>query len=335
MRPDRLLLMFRRAANAWAMSLLLGCLAPAPASAQLVFESVGVRAIGMAGAFVAVADDATATFWNPAGLPSGGPAGMTVEWNRFQTGNQDAPPTPGPTLRNASFVSLGSWPLGVSYGRLRTNWLAPGAAGQPLGESLQVFHLGGTIVQTVAPGVVLGSTLKYLHGTFTTGPSGGPTAGEALSQAQAVEGDGQAKFDLDVGVMADIRMVRLGVTSRNLTEPGFRDSAGNVIHLERQARAGIAFLPTAGLTFALDVDLNTVDLRDGLRRNIALGGESHLSSRVALRGGVRWNLEGDHQPVGAIGLGVGLRTRFWLDGYYNQGRRVEDRGFGIGLRAGY
>ncbi len=324
--------MFRRAA---AISLLLGGLAPAPAAAQLVYESVGIRALGMAGAFVAVADDATATFWNPAGLPSGGPAGMTVEWNRFQTGNYGGPPVPGPTLRNSSFYSLGSWPLGVSYGRLRTNWLASGTPGQPLGESLQVFHLGGTIVQTIAPGVVLGSTLKYLHGTFVTGPSGGPTAGDALSQAQALEGDGQAKFDFDVGLMADIKMVRLGLTSRNLTEPAFKDAAGNVIHLERQTRAGVAFLPTSGLTFALDVDLDTVDLRDGLRRNIALGGESHLSSRVALRGGVRWNLEGDHQPVGAVGLGVGLRARLWLDGYYTQSRRVEDRGFGIGLRAGY
>ena len=36
-----------------------------PASAQIV-ESVGHRALGMGGAFVAVADDSTATWWNPA-----------------------------------------------------------------------------------------------------------------------------------------------------------------------------------------------------------------------------------------------------------------------------
>ncbi len=34
------------------------------------FELVGARARGMGGAFVAVADDASATWWNPAGLPS-------------------------------------------------------------------------------------------------------------------------------------------------------------------------------------------------------------------------------------------------------------------------
>src|ERR1043166_1692648 len=32
---------------------------------------VGVRAEGMGGAFVAVADDATAAWWNPAGLATG------------------------------------------------------------------------------------------------------------------------------------------------------------------------------------------------------------------------------------------------------------------------
>ena len=35
------------------------------------YEDVGTRAQGMAGAFVAVADDATASWWNPAGLASG------------------------------------------------------------------------------------------------------------------------------------------------------------------------------------------------------------------------------------------------------------------------
>ena len=32
---------------------------------------VGTRAAGMAGAFVAVADDATAVYWNPAGIATG------------------------------------------------------------------------------------------------------------------------------------------------------------------------------------------------------------------------------------------------------------------------
>ena len=45
----------------------LGVCAPSVSHAQ-TYESVGIRAQGMAGAFVAVADDATASWWNPAGL---------------------------------------------------------------------------------------------------------------------------------------------------------------------------------------------------------------------------------------------------------------------------
>jgi len=45
-------------------------IATTDSSAQIV-ESVGNRALGMGGAFVAVANDSTATWWNPAGLATG------------------------------------------------------------------------------------------------------------------------------------------------------------------------------------------------------------------------------------------------------------------------
>src|SRR5689334_1293811 len=51
---------------------LFGLAFPRGASAQEVAETVGSRALGMGGAFVAVSDDAMAVYWNPAGLASGG-----------------------------------------------------------------------------------------------------------------------------------------------------------------------------------------------------------------------------------------------------------------------
>lgn len=326
--------MFRRAVFPAAGALVLALLTPGVARAQLVFESVGIRALGMAGAFVAVADDASAAYWNPAGLVVGAPLGTTIEWNRFQTGNQNAPPAPGPTLRNATFASVASWPLGISYGRLRSTWLAAGPGGQLVSEKVETFQVGATLVQTIVPGLVVGSTLKYLRGSFATGPSGGQTVGDALGQGMDLDGPGENHFDFDIGLMADLKKVRLGVTGRNLLEPQFTSAAGTAIRLQRLTRAGVAFLPTAGLTLAMDVDLDTVDLRDGLRRMIALGGEGRLGSRVAMRGGVRWDTKGASQPVTALGLSVSLRARFWLEGYYSRGQRDEDRGFGIGFRAG-
>jgi len=42
----------------------------APAAAQTT-DTIGVRAQGMGGAFTAVADDATASWWNPSGMAGG------------------------------------------------------------------------------------------------------------------------------------------------------------------------------------------------------------------------------------------------------------------------
>ena len=48
------------------VAVILALSGVAPASAQ-----VGTRASGMAGAYVGVADDATAVYWNPAGVATG------------------------------------------------------------------------------------------------------------------------------------------------------------------------------------------------------------------------------------------------------------------------
>ena len=52
----------------FVLTLLAGI--PVRAGAQTDFDVVGTRAQGMGGAFVAVADDASAAWWNPAGLSS-------------------------------------------------------------------------------------------------------------------------------------------------------------------------------------------------------------------------------------------------------------------------
>jgi hypothetical protein len=64
--------MTRRSFRSWLLAAAL-LLAAAPAHAtkyagEFLKAPVGARAIGMGGAFVAVADDATAPYWNPAGM---------------------------------------------------------------------------------------------------------------------------------------------------------------------------------------------------------------------------------------------------------------------------
>src|ERR1700675_4353509 len=86
----------------WLASVLAAALvvvSATPARAQL-YEAVGTRAQGMAGAFVAVADDATATWWNPAGLATGAYFSAIVE--RGQNDEPSAVPTLGPAGRQTT-----------------------------------------------------------------------------------------------------------------------------------------------------------------------------------------------------------------------------------------
>jgi hypothetical protein len=317
-----------------AACLVIGASA-STASAQHVFESVGERALGMGGAFVAVADDATAVHWNPAGLVSGPSAGMTIGWHRFQFGNHKDEVQPGPVRRRASLTSLGTWPLGLAYGRFETSRLIEGPAGEVIAETLQTSQYSATILQSAGSGLVIGSTLKYVRGHVAEAPAGGATGGDALEAAGDLEGRRHGRFDLDLGLMANLAPLRVGLTWKNLRSPSFGAEPTVANTLPRQARLGVALLPSAGLTLAMDVDLNTVDLRDGLRRMFAFGGEGQLGPRLVVRSGARLNLEGARRLVGAVGLSLGLRAGVWLDAHYAQGRNDEQREFGAALRAGF
>src|SRR5262245_5451105 len=261
------------------------------ASAQPTFESVGERALGMGGAFVAVADDATATYWNPAGLVAGRPVGMALGWYRRAAGNPDGPAFPGAERRSGTYTSLGTWPLGVSYGHFTASQLTAAVDGSLFVRTLHTSQAGVTILQSVVEGLIVGSTLKYVRGDAVAVPTEGDTVEQAFDRTEDVEGLRSGHFDLDVGVMVDMQQLRVGFTWKNLLTPTFGDVAANTITLPRQTRLGVAYMPNDGLTLAMDLDLETVDFLGQTDRMIAFGGEGRLSSRVAVRSGLRWSLE--------------------------------------------
>src|SRR5262249_1534011 len=148
-------------------------------------------------------------------------------------------------------------------------------------------------------------------------------------------------LDLDLGVMYDARVFRLGAVARNLLQPSFNVPAGSAtpdpISLKRTARMGLAVMPGGGLTLAMDVDLVTVDLLEGPRRMMACGGEERLGTKVAARGGLGWNLAGgmgERHPVATAGASLAVRPQLWLDVNVTRGSVFGDRGFGGALRIG-
>jgi len=309
---------------------------PVAAAAQQTFEVVGSRALGMGGAFVAVADDPTAVFWNPAGLASGQPAGATIEWVRFRNGDRKGTPVAGPWQRSAKFVSLGTWPIGLSYASFDETVLADDpAAAELVARRFSTRHWAATVLQSLSDSLVVGTTLKYVRGTVASGPAAEATTGEALGAGADRDGVTRGTFDLDTSVMFNARVFRVGWTLRNLRSPTFEGPAGTEIELKRRSRVGLAVLPATGLIFAVDLDLNTADLPSGPSRMVAVGAEQMLGSRLAIRGGARWNLEGARSPVGSLGASVALRPGAWLDGHVTHGRAQGERGFGLALRAGW
>jgi hypothetical protein len=309
------------------------CLPARPAQAQQVFESLGSRALGMGGAFVAVANDGTAAFWNPAGIALAPKGNLTIEWTGFHTGNQDQPPAPGPTTRSATFATFGSSNFNLSYASLQGADLVMTSAGT-MAETLQTTQYGATVLQALAPGVIVGSTLKLVHGFAASEAVIATTGSNALSQVSSLQGQTVTRFDLDVGLMVDMKKVRLGFAAKNLEQPTFPEPGAAGFTIYRQARMGVAVLPTSGLTLAMDFDLGATDLRGGPREEIAIGGEDRIGKSFAFRSGLRWSMAGERGLVGSVGLSLAVKPGAWIDGHYTQGGIDGDRGFGLAFRVG-
>jgi long-chain fatty acid transport protein len=314
-----------------------------PASAQIV-ESVGSRALGMGGAFVAVASDSSAVWWNPAGLAAGPffDMGLTRGWAQADER------LPAWRERISGF-SAASPPLGLSYYRFRITDIQPfdptteqAAAsredrrvGVPV-RSLAASQVGVTVVQTLLPGVHAGATLKYLRGAVHTGREDSLAAPvDLLDRGDELDtADRSGEFGVDIGVLAVAGAIRLGARMGNVVEPEF-----DGVRLARQTRVGIAFdpEPVTGLplTIALDADVSEYDALSGVRRMVALGAEQWLfSRRVGLRGGGRANTTGARERVGTAGASVALRPGMFIDGHVSRGA-ARETGWSVTARVSF
>jgi hypothetical protein len=289
-------------------TLLAACAANAAAQAAGAggMEVLGVRAQGMGGAFVAVADDATAVYWNPAGLPSGDLVSLAMERSHVSlpSAGGDAP-----ALRTGA-VLIGTPPLAAGYYRLGSTHVVPVAVVQSIGEYVDV-----------------GGAVKAVWG-------------------EGIDGRTHAGVDADLGVMVRTQAWRVGLVLRNLAGPSFGPEViafgGTRYRLERHARVGVALFPREGLTLAVDADLTSLDqragsgaLEDARRRAIAIGAEQQVSPRVVVRGGVRAQTIDGARPSASGGASLLLRPSIWADVQATGGGDRSDRSWTVGLSFRY
>jgi hypothetical protein len=331
-----------------ACALLLVLAGASPASAQTV-EAVGSRALGMGGAFVAVANDSSATWWNPGALANG--PYMDIALARAVTDSSQR----APASRDwATWFALGTPAVGLSYYRLRLTEIAgtgstvaegpvreDGLGVVPL-RSLSARQFGVTLVQTLMTGVHVGTTLKYVYGSVRTGfGASGQSASDLLSQGKDLEGgDGNWGIDADIGVLAVGGPVRVGGLVRNLREIEFDAPVGPPMRLERQVRLGVAYdgaaVDSVPLVLSLDADVVRYATATGDRRVVALGAEQWLfSKRLALRAGGRINTVGGEDRAATGGVSVALRSGLFVDGHIVRGGTADDRGWGIAARVSF
>jgi F plasmid transfer operon protein TraF len=277
------------------------------ASAQTT-DVVGVRAQGMGGAFTAVADDATASWWNPAGLAGGALFNAIVEYDQPDTALSDS-------VRGTSVAYPA---LGLTYYRLPLRQIRLSASTEAAANVRQedggVLRLyGATVGQSLGNHLVLASTIKLLQADDTN-------------------------VTFDVGAMAMFGPVRVGLTVRDLTEPDFGEGS-TLFTLERHARLGVAASSgrrgvVGSATVSFDADLTTThDPAFGDERLMALGGEVWTAKRnLGVRGGVNWHTVGT-EPTGVSGgLSFAVHQGTYVDAYLAGGRADARRGWGLALR---
>jgi len=314
--------------------LLLIAASPAPGFAQ-AFETTGARALGMGGAFVAVADDVSATWWNPAGLATGPFVSLIVEGARFDTDRQGAFGLPQPSERGSFFLGAASLPLGLTYVRTTEAYAASGPADEAIVRALTTHQVGATVVQSLSDTIVVAATLKYVRGIAVSGPLG---AGQSPGDAAAdLDGDGANAFDADIGLLATAGRLKAGVTVRNALSPSFETRSGARLELPWRARAGVSYLVSEALLMAVDVDLRAVETQGEKSRNLAIGAEWGIagSTRFAVRAGARVDTVGDSRPLGTVGASYAVRNGIWVDVWAADGAETADRGWGVAGRIVY
>lgn len=337
-----------------AATAALAGLVPAAGLAQ-AFPAAGTRAAGMGGAFVAVADDATAIYWNPAGLAAGSYFSLVIDGRQ---GKLTPEGSASGSDTSAYFLGLAMPALGLGYYRLQATTVGPRQLLVPVAtarssrnlstaaelrlDSLITHHAGVTLVQSITAGVAVGTTLKVVRGIASSGVVTA-TAGEALDIAAAdFLGRASSKFDLDAGVMVSGGPLKLGLTIRNVREPSFESAGlGADLVLERQARAGLAYSVTPDWVAAADFDILRTRDAFGDRRDAAFGVEGKLGSRALVRTGISVNTAGGSSDTSgprqaySIGGSYAAKASVYVDGHLTTDGDRTGRQWGVAARFVY
>jgi len=273
-------------------------------AAEFLSEGVGARALAMGGAYVAVADDATANYWNPAGLPfvHGLEIGFSHVTMFDELANYDALTLSVPVGRT---IGLGlTWiRLGVDniprydallgttsdrIGRAHPEWRSDGQSSGSFSDTEQAYIF--SVAKRFDFDLVLGGGLTPLMVPieFSVGASG-----KYISQSlDDRSGTGQG-FDLGtlmrIGLTSEshqvsTRFISLGFAMQNVgTKLTWDTESDHQDDVTRNLRVGLGF--SQAFNSLSSVVTLAVQMDDQYGQDIRYGGEYGYRDMIFLRGG--------------------------------------------------
>lgn len=259
-------------------------------TAQFLTVGVGARGLGMGGAFTALADDAHAIYWNPAGLAALGKREAVAD---------DAELATSARLNFLVFAQ----PTGIgTFGAAATYLSQPALEGRDLsGHPTNDFHaadFAGAVAFARRTDLVdLGASLKFVQSRI----------GAAQAQTAAVDAGARRAIAAGPG------RVVLGLAVRN-AGPGMRfDAQTNELPL--RVAVGAAYEFAAGHALAFEA----VNGPRVVGTDFGVGGELQAVRRMFLRAG--WTTLSSNpggaglSAVSGLTLGVGAGLSVWRFDY--------------------
>ena len=238
---------------------------------------VGTRPLSMGGAFIAVADDANAITWNPAGLPGLRRTEFTSTYANLYN--------MGITQSYIGFVRPFSDRIALGF-----DWSNVGYDDNELsyGENKLNFAVGAQPNKLFS----FGLTLKYLMRDML------------LDEASYGKSSG---IGYDAGFLIQpLKNLKLGIGIYDIggTSVSYKDKTSETV-LGQAFKLGISYMPFNGLTIAGDFG-----------DRFHLGTEYVLASRVSFRAGVQQDISGEEKiMVPSAGISLKFRTIVMEYGY--------------------
>ncbi len=319
-------------------SLIIGCLlilvsfsqalAVGEAAAPSLIISPSARAWGLGQSYVAVADDATAIYWNPGGMA------FLKGVNISLTHSQLIPMLASDVYFESANVTwsvprigtFGFTAIYLTYGK----WWETTPAGEQVEEHTSYeFALGGYYAFRLSQRTAFGLGLKVSRVYLAP----------ATEATGFVEGAGWS-FAADFGLLGKIGdRFSYGVALQNLGPDMSFVSKDESAPLPRTLRGGIAFKPFVGETYSTLVSIEATKALIGLDEIFTKGKFSEMSRDATLNGGVELTVANFVSPrVGYIydhdgkiegftfGFGVHVPVGGGLDFDYASVPKAEDLG---------